>query len=269
MMRTKLIASLLLTIGVISLSGGCGKQILDADNSSRTPVTIQMKISGVNDIQSVGFIQLTVTGPGIDAPIIDTLIKDTTGYLLGEVQVPAGRDRKFVLEVRQYGEVAPGEVLYRGETMADVVPDAEINLNIKLVPVVPMITLSPHYLEVPLLSSFSLDIYVYNVDSMTSLTLSLFNYYGNNFGIDSIVPGKDIGVDIGFHWATVGTTETALYFNWIGNVAANLPKNGHYATVYMSAGRIAGTAYLYASNFIVNDVSNYDIYAGSSEIYFY
>jgi hypothetical protein len=261
--------SFLMSVLVVVLIAGCSKQVLDSGDSGMSAITVQFKISGVNDIQAVGFIQLTVTGPGIETPIIDTLIKDTTGYLLGEVEVPAGRDRKFVLEVMEYGEVSPGQVLYRGVTVADVVPDAATKLDIKLVPVVPMITLSPHYLEVPILSTFSLDVYVYNVDSMTSLTMSLYNYYASNFTIDSIVPGKDIGGDFGFDWATVGTYETALYFSAIGNIATNLPRSGHYATVYLSAGRIIGTAYMYTGNFYVNDSANYNIYAGSNEIYFY
>ncbi|SYZ72879.1 exported hypothetical protein [Candidatus Zixiibacteriota bacterium] len=267
MRANRIIKGLLISLIVTAFLIGCAKQVTNPNNSG--PVTIQMKIAGVSDIQAVGYIQLTITGPGIDTPIIDTLIKDTTGYLIGRIEVPAGRDRKFVLEVRQFGEVAPGEVLYRGETTADVVPDAEIKLDIKLVPVVPMITLSPHYIEVPILNNFALDVYVYNVDSMSSLRIGIYNYYNSNVTIDSIRPGIDISGNIGFDYASGGTYETDLYYSWIVNVSSLLPRSGHYATVYCSTLRTPGTIYLYTGNFYVNDSINYYIYAGSGEIYIY
>ena len=163
---------LVLLISALLLIGGCSENVTDSDSGHKLQIRIDASQMGLGDADQLSFFLLTVTAADLDAPIYGHLLL-MDGYLIGEVTVPPGKARHFVLEAYD-GE----RLIYRGETTVDINAIAGTYLEINLYPQVQLVKLSPRYLEAPQGSEFSLDLKVYNILDLNHITVSII--YNND-----------------------------------------------------------------------------------------
>jgi hypothetical protein len=163
------LAALALLCAILAASS-CSDKVTSADELS-----IDVRITAAPGTswaasQASAFV-LTVTGPGIIAPIVADLAL-SGGTLVGSVMVPAGPDRLFHIDAFD----AAGALLFSGETTADVVGGTELALDIALVPQVPMIKVSPTYLETLQGDVLAMKIRVYKLPDITGIHVSLASH---------------------------------------------------------------------------------------------
>ena len=157
-------------LGMIFIAISCSKKPVNSDFDN-VPVSMKIKspAATVYDLY-----QLTVSAPDIPEPIVIPLMLQD-GYLIipsatqegeGELDVPAGRDRLFTVEVIDEIISDNGTILvvvYRGSATANVLPDAPVVVNLVIRPVVPMIRISPRIQTVNPLTTFSVKVQAYNM----------------------------------------------------------------------------------------------------------
>ncbi len=159
--------ALLLALAVAS---SCSEKITSADEQ-RIDLEIWTSLAGSGEAAQASRFVLTVTGPGIMEPIVAELAP-AGGLLTGSVVVPAGPDRIFRIDAYD----AAGTLLYSGQTTADVLGGSELRLDIELVPRVPMIKLSPVYLETIQGDLLAMKVSVYNIPDAGALHVLLASY---------------------------------------------------------------------------------------------
>jgi len=115
---------------------------------------------------------LTVTGPDMDTIITELRLIDYQ-YVTGQIEVPIGERRHFVLEGLMGNVVNAARVVYRGSTVAPVRPGMVTTLNIVLHPVAAMVTMAPVYSEVAPGGTLDLEVKVYNVPALVSFQSEL------------------------------------------------------------------------------------------------
>jgi len=189
-------------LAILTLSGCSQKGVND---DAAPSIALHMKVTEPALIESVTQFLLIVSGPGMET--IETELALSGGHLEGEVDVPAGRKRKF--EVRALDE--SGRVIYRGSATVDVVPGETIDLTINLYPVVPLVKLSPRFQEVNTNSPCSVDVKVFNIDSLYSIAFRVY-FPGYLLAADSAILGRNLdpnlflfdltGQDTGFYAIT-------------------------------------------------------------------
>ncbi|HWR81764.1 MAG TPA: leucine-rich repeat domain-containing protein [Candidatus Deferrimicrobium sp.] len=171
---------------------GCSDQSLN-DRPAST-IAIEMDIAGSQVAVDISTFTLDVTGPNMD-PIHDTLRLEGR-YLVGEVSVPSGQDRHFVVLALD----AAGDTIYRGDVIVDVPPSGSsepLVLNITLVPQVPMIKISPRFDSVIGGEPFVLEVRVFNVDSLYWANLQI-SYVPSLVSADSLVRGPSLDTSYQF-----------------------------------------------------------------------
>ena len=119
---------------------------------------------------------LTVTGTGITTPLTTNLVYHE-GFLIGNINVPAGPGRLFV--IRAYD--SEGLLIYSGRSVADVVGGEELELDIEMVPDVPMIKLSPIYIETLQGDLLAMKISVFNLPDIGRIRMEVSNERGEYF----------------------------------------------------------------------------------------
>jgi hypothetical protein len=152
---------------IMMLVYGCSQK--SVNNETFPSVSLSMKVTEPGLLQYVDQFRLIVTAPDMDS--INTSLSLEKGYLVGAVEVPAGKARTFTVLAL---DAASGDTIYRGNTTTDVFAGTAIVLTINLYPQVPLIKLSPRYLNV-------------NANSLCSLDVKVFNdtgLYGISFRID-------------------------------------------------------------------------------------
>ncbi|MFH1374513.1 MAG: leucine-rich repeat domain-containing protein [bacterium] len=162
---------------------GCSQT---GNNDVNAPaMSLRMEITSPELMKLVTQFELVVTGPGMDSIFAELTLEGR--YLVGEVDVPVGRDRKFEIFARD----ANGREIYRGVIVKDVSPGDQVELIVNLYPVVPLIKLSPRFVQVPSDSSGSLDVRVYRLDSLFNIS---FKVYSSSYlvHLDSAVLGPDV-----------------------------------------------------------------------------
>ncbi|MEW5923575.1 MAG: LamG-like jellyroll fold domain-containing protein [Candidatus Zixiibacteriota bacterium] len=163
---------LVLLLSAILLIGSCSENVTDSNSGRKLQIKIDAAQMGLGVTEQLDFFVLTVTAEDLDAPITGILLL-VDGYLIGEVTVPPGKARHFVVEAYE-GE----RVIYRGETTVDIAATAGAYIEINLYPQVPLVKLSPRYLEVPQGSMFGLELRVYNILELNNITVSII--YNND-----------------------------------------------------------------------------------------
>jgi hypothetical protein len=155
---------------VIMLVYGCSQK--SVNNETFPTVSLSMKVTEPGLMQYVDQFRLIVTAPDMDS--INTSLSLEKGYLVGAVEVPAGKARTFTILAL---DAASGDTIYRGDTLCDVTAGATIVLTINLYPQVPLIKLSPCYQEVNANSIFSADVKVFKITDLYSITFRI--HFGN------------------------------------------------------------------------------------------
>jgi len=172
------------------LTYGCTKKIVGSDGSQSIAIMAKPMVPvGEKMAQELSVFRLIVEGDGIDEPLVFPLAF-IGGVLAGEATVPAGQRRHFIIQALD----GQGVVLYQGDSYADVDIGAVVNVNIAIMPAVPLINLTPHYQNIEMNDSFFVDINAYNLPDMDALTVVLA--YQNPPG-PYYFPGDDNSVSRG------------------------------------------------------------------------
>ncbi|MEP0828825.1 MAG: hypothetical protein HRF51_09925 [bacterium] len=202
-----LLSGLVLSLILIS---GCSDKIVAPGPIGA--VTISMKIDATQASQSISRMLVYVVLPEreTDQLLVDSLI-EKDGYFVGELAIPAGRDRRFIVEGIGMGRQDVPVLLYKGETVADVLPGIITRLSIDLYPVVPMVKLVPRYLEIPFATTFRLDLVVYNLYLLDSVVIGVFFDYPS-LAIDSVVRNRSLGGSVAeIDWFDGSQGEITIY----------------------------------------------------------
>lgn len=154
----------------------CSEKIVNNRLTTGNNIRIETKLSPTTAAAlSIQLFRLTVTGPGMDPVRVFLHPADNAGTLVGEAEIPYGISRKFVVEADQVtcymvAPICDTVPLFQGETVTDVNPGVPLDLGILLVPVVPMIRLSPKFLKVTTNVPFEVDVWMYNIDSLAEIS---------------------------------------------------------------------------------------------------
>ena len=185
--RHKHLGCFLGVVLAILILSGCSQKTINDD--AAPSIALYMKVTEPALIESVTQFFLIVTGPGMDS--IQTELTLSGGRLEGEVDVPAGRKRKF--EIRALDE--SGSVIYRGSATVDVEPGVTIELTINLYPVVPLVKLSPRFQEVDPNSPCSVDVKVFRIRDLYGISFRI-HYDGLLVYPDSAVLASDLDPNV-------------------------------------------------------------------------
>ncbi|MEW6015554.1 MAG: hypothetical protein AB1690_09540 [Candidatus Zixiibacteriota bacterium] len=271
-----LLSGLVLTLLLIS---GCSEKIVAPGPNGA--VTISMKIDAAQASQSISRMLVYVVLPEreTDQLLVDSLI-EKDGYFVGELAIPAGRDRRFIVEGIGMGRQDVPVLLYKGETVADVLPGIITRLSIDLYPVVPMVKLVPRYLEIPFETTFRLDLVVYNLNLLDSAEFGVFYDIGS-LHVDSVVRNRSLGdavseVDIKDITGTILQGIVIWHVSPLGTIV-NTKGNATLLSIFMSNyPMIDTTSYpdttyfgvypTHLSTFIGETIPVNDVYYESSKI---
>jgi len=169
----KQILTTAMSLLVLALSlGGCSQNGVDNHAGKGVQIAIQFSssVAAISDWQY----RVIVSGEGM--PTTTYPLSYLDGYLTGEFDIPAGPNRRFVIEV--YQASPDGDlVIYRGERTITVVADEDnfqlAEIPIVLKPVVPMIRTSPVYLQTYPGGGFSVDVMLYNVPNASQISFQV------------------------------------------------------------------------------------------------
>lgn len=124
-------------------------------------LTVSLQISAPGDVEVTDLFELIVAAPDMDT--VQANLEFDGRYLTGEVTVPAGRDREFtLLGIDSKLEV----IMYRGRAIANVIPGEEVVVDIRLVPVVPMLRMAPRWQAAQPLEYFSVTVEAHNIPDL-------------------------------------------------------------------------------------------------------
>lgn len=189
---TKFFPGLCCTLIVISIMAGCSERIVNADQGNTLKIRINAKSASLGTIVLLDRFIMTVTGPGIERPVVVELeLDDDAEFLTGKASVPAGHDRRFV--VRAFNEA--GIEIYRGEAVSDVKPDDVTEIIIYFYPQVPMLRLSPLYMDVPQNYRFALDVKAYNIPDLNTIDI-LINFSNFLMRPDTVIKDTGLSSDV-------------------------------------------------------------------------
>lgn len=167
--------TVILLLLLLAITTACSEKITSAGDQG-IELQIQSSVGAWMDVTQASTFFLTVTGKGIIKPLTTELFYHD-GFLDGEIKVPAGPGRLFV--IRAYD--ADGILIYSGRTIADVIGGEELVLDIEMVPDVPMIKLSPLYTETLQGDLLAMKISVFNLPDIGRIRMEVSNERGENF----------------------------------------------------------------------------------------
>jgi len=169
---------------MLAVSSACSERITSAAEQE-TAVQLRVPFDAAGPtIQASRFV-LTVTGPGIEAPIVSELAYEG-GLLTGSVVVPAGPKRLFRVDAYDRTET----LVYSGKALSDVKPGSEVVLDIDLRPQVPMIQVVPMYVETLQGDLLALTIRVYRLPDVSRIDVRIVDHrlMGNTYIVpDNVV----------------------------------------------------------------------------------
>ncbi|PKK84980.1 MAG: hypothetical protein CVT49_00115 [candidate division Zixibacteria bacterium HGW-Zixibacteria-1] len=196
--KLSIISGLILLISAMLLVGSCSERPTEGTSGHSLQIKINAAQMGLGEAEQLDLFILTVTAPDIETPIIGVLFL-VDGFLVGEVIVPPGKNRHFVIEAYD-----AGRLIYRGETTTDIAAITGVIIEINLYPQVPMVKLSPRRMVIPQGSSFGLDLKVYNIMELNTITVSII--YNNDL---LVVQGAELNPSLA----------DSLALQYIGDVA--------------------------------------------------
>lgn len=184
--------TIMIMIGTLFfLAPGCAKKIMPSNGMAIT-VGVSAKLPTGVAGGSINQYRLTVRARDLDSALV-TQLKEINGYLIGQLEVPAGKGRLFVVEAlsAEVGANAP-TVVYRGQAVVDISPldIGPITIELVLKPVSPVLRITPDNTQMLMGDSLELDIFVHRATNMYSayLYLELYN-------VDSLEPGLPMYID--------------------------------------------------------------------------
>jgi len=236
----KNVIAILIGIIMITCLFGCSEKVVNYDPGNTGNVKISTKLNLIGNSDQVAYGILRVTAADIDEPIVLELAL-IEGFLVGEVQVPAGRDRTF--EVQVYN--TSGEVIYFGSTTIDVGglldPDTPFELVINLYPQVPMIKTSPGVVRTFEYSKFTIDVKVYNLNNLNEIYIAI-NYDNYVLSVDSFKLNPALGA--GARWSYIDYSGFAISVNDSDQNVSLVDDTGYatLGTIYFSSYNVTNNA---------------------------
>jgi hypothetical protein len=215
---------------------GCTDKPTEDEPAGGANTVLTAKVTTPEFLQLVDLFILEVTARDIE-PIVDTLLFDGR-YITGEVDVPAGVERRFVLKAMASEVVGlPGDSLvYYGETVATVRPDAVNAVTIEMRPAIAMVRLSPRWTEIPAGSPFEVDLEVYNIEELNYLEV-WFDY--NTLYIDVLSAAPSLSVGSGAEFSASPWNDDTVYRIMLNDTSGHalVNRNGYanLATVRFSS----------------------------------
>ncbi len=186
-----MIAACLLTL--VLILGGCARKIVNDNQAFNVKVALSAKLLSPQAMNAVDHFELLVEASDFGSMLIPMTLEN--GYIVAEANVPVGTGRRFVASAYDKNDV----LLYRGETTIDIMPGMENTLDIDLMPVAPMVNITPHYQNVMMNDSFYVDISVFNVPYITSITIE-FTYNYAPAELMSVVKGAAYGDSVDVYY---------------------------------------------------------------------
>jgi len=150
------------------LAFGCSeKMVNNGPGDDDVVIDLDLQAAPAESMALVDIWILTVSGPDMDTIITELRLVDYR-YVTGQIEVPVGEKRRFVLEGLMGNVVNAARVIYRGSTVAPVRPGVVTTLSIVLHPVAAMVTLAPVYSEVAPGGTLNLAVKVHNVPGVVA-----------------------------------------------------------------------------------------------------
>ncbi len=187
---------------------GCADKIVNED-VDKVPIQIAFNTDTGTAIE---YYTVNVSGPGMTDITSSLEYNIVSGTVEGEISVPAGSNRLFVIEAQDDSR----EVIYRGETIADVIRGVPLELSISMVPVVPCISVIPHRSTKLMGEDISIEVFVWNLPQLYDIAFNLYYWTSDTpyIWFDS----AQLGVDVVGN-PQVSITEGA---NWLGVSVARI-----------------------------------------------
>lgn len=130
------------------------------------PAAPQIRLKSYLKADLYGLVQLTVTGH--DFRRIQTEMRQEQDVLVADITVPPGVDRHFLIEIFSAG----GALLYRGETIVDVLPEPVLDLDLEVKPVATLMAISPHLVPVTMDNSFTVTVGIHGLPNVKRILFS-------------------------------------------------------------------------------------------------
>ncbi len=205
----KILAVLVVLMIGLALLAGCAKKIV---GNQEIGVRFEVPTDGIISAKLLATIdrfEVTVEGEGIPERIIEPLALEN-GFVTGEIEVPSGPRRLFTLKAIGLR----GETIYLGISIVDVFAGRTIVVDIPLVPMLPILSITPHYQEAEMGNLFTLDFVLHNVKNIAYISFDIDVltdgiYTNGPFGSLPIssTPGRDIDTNLttfGYAWGDFG-----------------------------------------------------------------
>ncbi len=224
---TCLMGLLIMLIGLT----GCEEKIVPGESGNIIKIMTSNRIAYGENSEAFAEYRLTITADDIATPIVVPLELDGA-FLIGEVILVAGANRLFTLEVFDTDGVA----VYSGSTTANVVRGESITLNVDLLPVAPLMKITPRYDEKFMEESFTVDVNCFNLVGLSSIQFDfLYGSTDNLVFVDSVIKGPDYGIEVRLSYQ-VGSNIVTVWIDLAFLTGNIVDANGDatMATVYLS-----------------------------------
>ncbi len=192
----KILAVLVVLLIGLALLAGCAKKIV---GNQEVGVRFEIPTEGVISaklLTSIDRFEITVEGEGIEERLIFPLVLEN-GFVTGEIEVPSGPRRLFTLKAIGF----KGETIYLGISIVDVFAGRTVVVDIPLVPLVPILTMTPRYQRVEMNNNFVVDFVLHNVQDVSYIS---FEFESTNGPFNSFPLSGTAGRDIDTTIATFG-----------------------------------------------------------------
>ena len=163
---------------VAALIVGCSERTVGPDGDEG--LVLKTRFTSSQFLAQIEWVRLTVYGPDMDTIVVSSIepigsegeSTDSIAFdgqrIFVRVDVPAGRDRVFILEAFD-----ASSVLYRAVRVATILPGEVSIVDLALDPVVPMVRLSPRRVEVGGGQVFALDLELANLPGVAGVAVEL------------------------------------------------------------------------------------------------
>ena len=174
-----------LIAAALLLTAACAEKITNSDEAADIRINLAFRPQLAAD--ALDRFLITVDAPDLSTRSATLNLRD--GMLVGQISVPYGARRHFVLEAFDSLNTA----IYRGETTTDIARGQSIQLIIDLFPVVACLNISPHYATTIMGNDISIDMYVWNIINLSAINFDLdFSSTDNLLIFDSLIIGVDL-----------------------------------------------------------------------------
>lgn len=172
----------LLLVAALLIVWACTEQPTGSVTDDDPGLHVRVTTTSPALLPSVNYFVLTVTADDMTPVVVDSRFSSDTStsyiYFDGQtvtvrVEVPAGRNRTFVLAGMQQLPFGVDNVLYRAVQVFDVEPGRRTEAALALEPVAPMVRLSPRRSEVSSGEALTVDLQVANIPNLAVLDVRI------------------------------------------------------------------------------------------------